>query len=275
MHAPIRLIAGLKSSSGRFSCRGLAALFLPMLLMLSVMSSLAHAGNAAGATDGTDFANANLTESAEAESAPVDPVLAESTAPTFADPALVDFRAELEQTLNAWGSMRARFSQTVLDSQGAVLERSTGTVAVLRPGRFRWQYEVPYRQLIVSDGERMQIYDEDLAQVSVGTLDAARDDPGARLLNERVALDTLFEVRRLPSRAGLDWARLDPRTEGATYRMIEVGMQDGALMQLRLADQFGQTTELTFSEVARDADLSDGLFSFVPPDGVDVVRMNE
>lgn len=275
MHAPIRLIAGLKSSSGRFSCRGLAALFLRMLLMLSVMSSLAHAGNAAGSTDGTDFVNANLTESAEAESAPVDPVLAESTAPTFADPALVDFRAELEQTLNAWGSMRARFSQTVLDSQGAVLERSTGTVAVLRPGRFRWQYEVPYRQLIVSDGERMQIYDEDLAQVSVGTLDAARDDPGARLLNERVALDTLFKVRRLPSRAGLDWARLDPRTEGATYRMIEVGMQDGALMQLRLADQFGQTTELTFSEVARDADLSDGLFSFVPPDGVDVVRMNE
>ena len=252
MHAPTRLIATLTSSSSWSFRRALAAVFLPTLLTLTVMSSLAHAGNAA---DFVDVADANSADPTDANFA--------------------EFRAALEQTLNAWGSMRARFSQTVLDSQEAVLERSAGTVAVLRPGRFRWQYETPYRQLIVSDGDEMQIYDEDLAQVSVGTLDAARDDPGARLLNERVALDTLFEVSRLPSRAGLEWARLVPRTEGATYRMIEVGMQDGALVQLRLADQFGQTTELTFSEVARDADLSDALFTFAPPDGVDVVRMNE
>lgn len=186
-----------------------------------------------------------------------------------------EFRAELERTLNAWVSMEARFEQQVLDSGGALLETSSGTVAVSRPGRFRWQYELPYRQLIVSDGMEMLIYDEDLSQVSVGTLDAARDDPGARLLNERVDLDELFFLTRLPDADGLSWARLVPRAEGATYRQVEVGMRNGALEAIRLDDQFGQTTRLEFFDVRREVSFESGRFTFAVPEGVDVVRMNE
>jgi len=64
-------------------------------------------------------------------------------------------------------TLRARFVQEIVAEDGTPGERASGTLAVLRPGRFRWDYREPYRQLIVADGERLWIYDEDLEQVTV------------------------------------------------------------------------------------------------------------
>jgi len=184
-------------------------------------------------------------------------------------------RARLEATLNDWQSLRANFLQTVVGDDGGVIERSRGVVEISRPGRFRWHYEVPFSQLIVSGGDDVYIYDEDLAQVTVGTIDGTADDPAAQLLEDRVPIDALFELDWLADENGLEWARLTPRAEGATYRRVDVGMQGTSLKRLKLADQFGQTTILEFDDVERDPSLDPARFDFEPPEGVDVVRMRE
>ena len=81
-------------------------------------------------------------------------------------------RAFIEQTRSA----KASFSQTVTDSGGQVAQKASGTVQFERPGRFRWTYDKPYEQLIVGDGQKLWIYDQDLNQVTERKLDKALDE---------------------------------------------------------------------------------------------------
>ena len=64
-------------------------------------------------------------------------------------------------------SARASFTQTVRDKTGTTVQSASGKLAFSRPGKFRWDYEKPYQQVIVGDGEKLWIYDKDLDQVTV------------------------------------------------------------------------------------------------------------
>ena len=66
------------------------------------------------------------------------------------------------------------FEQKAFARDGKIRETFSGTFAFLRPGRFVWQYEKPYRQSIISNGKTLWMYDEDLMQVvpvDAGTLE--------------------------------------------------------------------------------------------------------
>ena len=64
-------------------------------------------------------------------------------------------------------TLQGRFEQSLIDAEGVVIERSSGTLEIERPGRFRWSYSEPYEQWLVADGLNIWSYDVDLAQVTV------------------------------------------------------------------------------------------------------------
>jgi outer membrane lipoprotein carrier protein len=68
---------------------------------------------------------------------------------------LDDFLAFNSQTKTA----TARFEQQVLDRNGKVVETGSGTFVFARPGKFRWTYEKPHKQLLVADGAKLWIHD--------------------------------------------------------------------------------------------------------------------
>ncbi len=189
-------------------------------------------------------------------------------APAVVAPRLEAFLAEIR-------TLRARFVQEIVDEAGAPVQRSSGTVAVLRPGRFRWDYREPYRQLIVADGERLWIYDEDLAQVTVRPQAEALARTPLQILTGRAgrALEG-FRVRELGLREGVEWVELSPAGDGgeADFERILVGFDGPRLARMELVDAFGQTVRLRFEAVERNPQLDPSLFRFEPPPGVDVVR---
>lgn len=202
----------------------------------------------------------------------VAPALAVLLAPAPAGATAV---ARLEAFLAEVRALRARFEQEVLDERGASAQRSSGTLAVLRPGRFRWDYREPYRQLIVADGERLWIYDEDLAQVTVRPQAEALTRTPLQILTTGVggALEG-FRVRELGLRGGLEWVELRPdgAADRGEFERILVGFDGPRLARMELVDAFGQTVRLRFEAVERNPELDPALFRFEPPPGVDVVR---
>ena len=57
---------------------------------------------------------------------------------------------------------------------------------IARPGKFRWQIEQPYSQLLVGDGEKVWMHDPELRQVTVRKVGAALGgSPAALLAGER------------------------------------------------------------------------------------------
>lgn len=180
--------------------------------------------------------------------------------------------AELLRYLSALRSLDAHFEQQIIDPQGRLVERAQGQVQILRPGRFRWAYEAPYEQLIVTDGATLWVHDPDLDQVTVSELDTSVGNTPALLLSSERPLDELFYISAPETDGGLTWLMLEPRDEETSFTRIFLAFDaDGALDTMEIVDGFGQTVRIRYSAIRRDAAIDPAIFRFTPPPGVDVI----
>lgn len=169
-------------------------------------------------------------------------------------------------------SARGDFSQTVTDRNGRVSQSASGVMLFARPGKFRWSYEAPYKQLIVGDGKRFWLYDEDLQQVTTRPLGASIGSSPAALLAGDNDLEKFFQLKDLPSSDGLEWVEALPRAKDSSFKSVRMGFAGSTPVEMVLHDNFGQTTVLKFSHVEKNPSIPPGEFRFVPPKGVDVLE---
>ena len=172
-------------------------------------------------------------------------------------------------------SMRASFRQEIVNGNQEVVEEARGRMVLKRPGRFRWDYEQPYKRLVVADGERLWLYEADLEQVTVRPLAAGLGDtPAALLTGARDVLDR-FEYVSSTTGDHITWVRLKPRSADSDFESVAIGFTGEKLVQLELNDRLGQQTRLYLSDIEVNAKVADDTFHFQVPDGVDVIREGE
>lgn len=181
-------------------------------------------------------------------------------------------RDSLLNFFNHVTTAKSAFSQEVLDSQQNVIQRSSGDMWLSRPGKFRWNYLTPYKQVIVADGERVWLYDVDLEQVTVRKIDNVIGNAPALLLSGNADVEKNFTVTELqPAADGLDWVELVPRQADTGFDRMRIGFKGEDLQAMTLQDSLGNQTQLVFTDSQRNLDLDPGLFKFVVPQGVDVI----
>jgi outer membrane lipoprotein carrier protein len=163
------------------------------------------------------------------------------------------------------------FEQRIYSREQKLVQESRGSLAFLRPGKFRWVYSKPYSQLIVGDGARVWVYDEDLNQVTVRKLDQALGATPAALLAGASDALKAFALKDEGTKDGLEWVEAVPRDRESTFERIRMGFGFSGLERMELADTFGQTTELRFTALRRNPRVDPALFRFTPPKGADVV----
>src|SRR6478736_7008142 len=188
-------------------------------------------------------------------------------APTANASGLDELHAFLEGTRTAQGAFR----QVVVNRDGRTTQTTSGTFAFARPGKFRWTYDKPFDQLIVGDGEKVWVYDRDLNQVIVRKLDAALGATPAALLAGDNALEKNFTLVAGGDADGIEYVNATPKSAESQFTRIRLGFVDNLPRRMELTDAFGQSTELTFSEVRRNPKLAGDAFQFTPPKGADVV----
>ena len=177
----------------------------------------------------------------------------------------------LHNFIAATGSAQGEFVQKVYDRKHKLTQEASGTLAFLRPGRFRWTYAKPYAQLIVGDGAKVWVYDEDLNQVTVRRLDRALGSTPAALLAGSKDVERAFNLSDRGEKDGLEWVEARPRDKDSNFETIRMGFGFSGLEVMQLADSFGQTTVLEFTALHRNPKLDSSLFRFVPPKGADVI----
>lgn len=170
------------------------------------------------------------------------------------------------------GSMRASFHQTVVDNLGRKVQVVTGGMQLQRPGRFRWDYNKPYVQLIVGDGSKVWLFDPELNQVTVRALDKVLGSSPAALLAGSKDIDKAFDLRSVDRQDQLDWVEATPKEKESGFERVMLGFRDETLQKMELHDSFGQVTVIEFSAQERNPRLNPQDFRFVPPDGADVLR---
>lgn len=180
--------------------------------------------------------------------------------------------AQLKHFLADVRAFNASFEQQQFDEQGALVETARGKVCIARPGRFDWDYQTPYQQRIVSDGKTLWVYDADLAQVTVNAVNTSAADSPARLLGDDFDLEANFTVGEAVTESGIDWVSLGSKQPKPQFKSVRIGFRGGELAVMRLQDNLGQTTEIRFSDIARNPQVPADAFTFNPPSGVDIIH---
>ena len=166
---------------------------------------------------------------------------------------------------------RSAFTQVVTSPDGAKKKSSSGSFEFARPNRFRFAYTKPFEQLIVADGQKVWIYDNDLNQVSSRRLTNALGATPAALLAGG-SLEKDFDLSPLPAKDGLDWAQATPKAKDGAFQAVQIGFRGKDLAAVEIVDSFGQRSLLTFTQFASNVALAADSFKFTPPAGADVIE---
>jgi outer membrane lipoprotein carrier protein len=160
--------------------------------------------------------------------------------------------------------LQGRFEQQVLDQNGTLKEQAV-------PRQLRWEYETPFPQLIVADGEHLFIYDPDLEQVTVRRqIEDEQQSPLLALIDPEER-QRQFNSKSAGRRDGLEWIELESKLEDAQIRTALLGIDGQTLARMEFIDSLGQRTRISFSEWQRNPRFEVGFFRFQVPANADVV----
>ena len=184
--------------------------------------------------------------------------------------AWADSVADLKSWLRETRTLKADFAQSSAGGIGG--GKSQGTMAISRPGKFRWSINKPYTQLMVGDGSRIWLYDPELKQVIVRKSEKALGGTPAALLAGDNDAEQRFTFKADGEHAGAEWVIAEPKQNDTGFVRIRIGLAGNELKGMVLEDSFGQVTTLVFSNVVRNVDAPASLFRFTPPAGADVLK---
>jgi outer membrane lipoprotein carrier protein len=160
-------------------------------------------------------------------------------------------------------------------------QRESGVLYFRRPNRMRWEYLSPKAKLFVLDGKKTYFYVPEDRQVSVSQW---REESAALpllfLLGDRdAARDFQIEAAEgVAPLAGGDFVlRLTPRTEQSEIKEVVVeGRRDrNEIVRLSILEHGGNRNDYLFSAPEPNARISDDLFKFRIPKGVEVLEAEQ
>ena len=168
-------------------------------------------------------------------------------------------------------TLESRFEQSLIDAEGAIIERTSGTLEIARPTRFRWSYSEPYEQWLVADGTNIWSYDLDLEQVTVKPQSEALANTPALLLGGSENALEQFDFGGTTVEEITTWVRLEPKDKNSGFNRVELGFIDNELRRMVFFDNLEQTTLVALYDVKVNEPIDDTRFEFRVPDEVDLV----
>ena len=186
---------------------------------------------------------------------------------------LADGISDLNAFVNNISSMSSEFSQVVLDKKGLKLQDVEGVMLFKRPNKFRWDYLKPYQNQIISDGDRLYMYDQDLRQVSINPIaKVAGSTPLLIVAGKNI--EKYFTLKNLDddSNQNIKWVEAVPKEESAGFSKVILGLTENKLSVMKIVDAFEHITTISFKNAKYNVNLMDNDFLFKLPSGVDVVQ---
>ena len=185
-------------------------------------------------------------------------------------------------------ALEAEFLQRTVQPGGAVVE-AKGSVFLQPPAMMRWEYQSPERQLIVTDGDKVYIYEPEERQVMVMGRKAALSsaishaffwgregvEKGFRVLpvcrgRGEVCGKSSFAAGADPARSLLLIPRSREEAQGIEAMVVELDGKSGAVRRMWIENQMGTVTFLALNHMVWNRPRPPEFFRFRIPPGVTV-----
>jgi outer membrane lipoprotein carrier protein len=183
----------------------------------------------------------------------------------------------VDEHYNRLRSLQTDFTE-IYRGDGAERTES-GTLWLKKPRKMRWEYRSPREKLFVSDGKLVWFYlpaEKQLRKTDFKKLDDLRS-PIAFLLGKTKLENELRGLSKASDQAPLNPANTILRgvPKAMAERVSEVLLEitpSSQLARIVLTEVDGASTEFRFTSPKEDQGLSDGLFQFTPPAGVETIE---
>jgi outer membrane lipoprotein carrier protein len=189
-----------------------------------------------------------------------------------ADTAAVTLAKSIEARERGLQDLEADFEQHYRSSAIGREIVEKGRVSLKPPGRMLFEYATPEKKTFVSDGQTSYFYVPKDRQVVVQRL---KGDKGllAALLTGRENLLDRFTASLVPREGKGQSLRLEPRQKDPEVEEVLMDVDESLLIErLEIRDVQGNRTEFRFQRMRPNTGLSDRLFHFEIPHGVEVVE---
>ena len=187
---------------------------------------------------------------------------------------------ELAQKLQAryeeTKTMTADFKQSTSVPMSTRKRLGAGKVVISKPGRIRWDYQAPDKQVLISDGKKVSMFVANSAQMIV--------QPVSQYINSDVTYaffvgtgNIVRDFKVLPperqGNAGLKVIKLVPKTAHPQVDYRHVWIDENFMVgRLEIVDHFGSITDLAFSNISRNVPVAPETFVFTPPLGTEIIE---
>lgn len=192
------------------------------------------------------------------------------------DQGLDDLISKIQANYSKMKNYRANFRQESKIKAFPRTQVSSGKTYFKKPGKMRWDYEKPEKQEIVTDGKTVWMYTPSLNQVMKANFEATNQSKvGRAFLSGMGNIDKDFYISR--GEAGKKGKEIKivlvPKDKNDSIKSLELTIDGKTFYVVKsvMTDVYGNVTAVSFSDFKVNVGISDKVFIFKIPDGVDVV----
>ena len=160
-----------------------------------------------------------------------------------------------------------------------ITDSATGRIMVKYPGRMRWEYEKPDKQIIITDGKSLWIYRPEDNQVLTGSAPVFfGEGKGAGFLSDMTVLRKKFNItleNTLPD--GLIELKLIPKKKAFDISAIYLFLlkKTFVITEIVTCNTYDDKTSIKLSRIEFTEDMNDEEFAFALPEDVDILQLDE
>jgi outer membrane lipoprotein carrier protein len=173
----------------------------------------------------------------------------------------------------------ARFFQISTLKDMDITDTASGRLLIKRPGMMRWEYETPDRQTIVSDGYQLWIYRPEDNQVMIGKAPSFfGDGKGASFLSDITRMRRNFSISLEKNDKNNNYVlKLLPvkKTPDLAEIFLTISRETFEVVRIVTYNSYGDETRIDLADVRLNADLDNALFSFVAPEGTEILQLED
>ncbi len=195
----------------------------------------------------------------------------------------------LRQHLSELSSLSFNFSQRTSGQLSGRSRQATGKAYFIKDeegAKMRWDYQAPDRQVIISDGEILSMYFENLNQMIITPADSLQQDVTYNFFTSKNAIDDDFlvsqgmdNIEAQDNLADFEVVKLIPKSPTTQLKFIRLWITDShQIKRIEIHDTFDTITLLNLSNIEENG-LDDNnkaeneaFFRFVPPEGTEIIR---
>jgi outer membrane lipoprotein carrier protein len=187
-----------------------------------------------------------------------------------------EITSAIQKEYDALQGFRVDFKQQLKNSASGEIETREGCIWFKQPGLVRWETKTPEKELlIVGKNVVWDYFPQEETAMKYATSDILSSKNMIKFISGKARLEEDFEIEDMGMEMGLRKLMLTPIAPEPSLVLATIWVDPATnlLRSILLVDFYGNGNKLGLDNIVRNAELSDELFKFVPPEDV-VVQDN-